>query len=295
MTSVEPDLVLGTAQFGLDYGVTNSLGQVDEAEVRNLLQVFYNAGGRWLDTAPAYGDAECVLGKTGVEHFNIISKTHVFDFNRYEGDFVTDLNKTLKQTLQSLQVDSIAVLLLHQEELLLLPESEKIVQWLLAVKAQGLTSRIGVSVYNPDVLSDSVLEKIDWIQLPCNPLDHTFLHSGLAERCKKFGVFVQGRSFFLQGILLNNKVPDWLKEKDISTALNHFFQYAQRTGITKEALCLLMSRYAQIHYATIGVTSRQELNELLTTWQEMLSMNLVDMSGFATPSKYVSPANWECR
>ena len=71
-----PQLCLGTAQFGLAYGITNSIGQVSEAAVGQLLDQAGAAGIRWLDTAQAYGNAEAVLGRQlPVAHgFRLISK-----------------------------------------------------------------------------------------------------------------------------------------------------------------------------------------------------------------------------
>ena len=60
---MSPQLSLGTAQFGLAYGITNTAGQVSEAEVAQLLKQAQDAGILFLDTAQAYGNAEAVLGR----------------------------------------------------------------------------------------------------------------------------------------------------------------------------------------------------------------------------------------
>ena len=62
---------MGTAQFGLNYGITNQSGQVSEQEVTLILQEAAQAGIRYLDTAQAYGSAETILGK-------VLPKTHSF-------------------------------------------------------------------------------------------------------------------------------------------------------------------------------------------------------------------------
>ena len=71
-----PQLCLGTAQFGLAYGITNAAGQVSEHAVAQLLDQAGNAGIRWLDTAQAYGNAEEVLGRhlPNSHKFQLISK-----------------------------------------------------------------------------------------------------------------------------------------------------------------------------------------------------------------------------
>jgi aryl-alcohol dehydrogenase-like predicted oxidoreductase len=55
-------LGIGAAQFGLDYGVSNTEGITPIAEVVNILQQAESLGIELIDTAPAYGDSEAVLG-----------------------------------------------------------------------------------------------------------------------------------------------------------------------------------------------------------------------------------------
>ena len=48
-------LVLGTVQFGLDYGVNNQSGQVQQSEVNKILQLAKESGIKKIDTSSAYG------------------------------------------------------------------------------------------------------------------------------------------------------------------------------------------------------------------------------------------------
>ena len=56
-------LGLGTVQFGLDYGVSNRTGRPDEREVAAILARAAGAGVGFVDTAPAYGEAEALAGR----------------------------------------------------------------------------------------------------------------------------------------------------------------------------------------------------------------------------------------
>ena len=73
---MHPQVCLGTAQFGLPYGVTNTSGQVNELEVRSLLFEASKAGLSLIDTAQSYGNAEAVLGCTmePSANYRLISK-----------------------------------------------------------------------------------------------------------------------------------------------------------------------------------------------------------------------------
>ena len=67
-------LTLGTAQFGLDYGVANTIGQVDKDETIKILTFAKQEGINTLDTAIGYGDSEKRLGQAGIDSWNIITK-----------------------------------------------------------------------------------------------------------------------------------------------------------------------------------------------------------------------------
>ena len=55
-------LILGTVQFGLKYGINNTIGKLKKDEVLSLLKVAYSSGIRTLDTAEAYGNAHQLIG-----------------------------------------------------------------------------------------------------------------------------------------------------------------------------------------------------------------------------------------
>jgi len=56
-------LILGTAQFGQRYGITNFHGPPTEEEIRGILAIAWEKGIKAIDTAAAYGDSETILGK----------------------------------------------------------------------------------------------------------------------------------------------------------------------------------------------------------------------------------------
>ena len=57
------ELCLGTVQFGMKYGINNTLGQPSEENVFEMLDTAFENGIRVIDTARAYGTAETVLGR----------------------------------------------------------------------------------------------------------------------------------------------------------------------------------------------------------------------------------------
>ena len=56
-------LGLGTAQWGLDYGISNTSGQSSQAEVTKILELATSVGIKIIDTASSYGNSEKIIGK----------------------------------------------------------------------------------------------------------------------------------------------------------------------------------------------------------------------------------------
>ena len=72
-------IALGTVQFGIDYGINSENGQVRPEEVRCILNYAHSKDIDLLDTAPAYGSSEKVLGGANVQNFKVVTKTRHFD------------------------------------------------------------------------------------------------------------------------------------------------------------------------------------------------------------------------
>jgi len=70
----ETRLALGTAQFGLPYGIANQAGQVSRKDVSAMLQRAASNGIDTLDTAIAYGESEVALGQAGTQGFKLVTK-----------------------------------------------------------------------------------------------------------------------------------------------------------------------------------------------------------------------------
>ena len=70
---------LGTAQFGLSYGIHPLSKQVEFNEIKNILGYAYSKKIDLLDTAPSYGNSEKVLGEVTEHRFKIVTKTRHFE------------------------------------------------------------------------------------------------------------------------------------------------------------------------------------------------------------------------
>ena len=65
-------LSLGTAQFGMNYGIANQQGKISIEDMRKMLTYANAKGLNFLDTASVYASSEINLGKIGLQKWNVI-------------------------------------------------------------------------------------------------------------------------------------------------------------------------------------------------------------------------------
>ena len=265
-----PQLCLGTAQFGLAYGITNTAGQVSEAEVAQLLMQAQDAGIRYLDTAQAYGNAEMVLGRQlPVSHcFKIISKLpaqpqHLFsdqDSEVWEQNFFA--------SCQRLGVQGLDALLLHAPADLRKPGAHYLDAWLLSLRERGLVQRLGVSIYAVEDLEGVNPGLLDLVQLPLSLLDQRLLQDGTLARLRAAGTSIHARSLYLQGLLLTPAAqwPPWVTP-EVRSHQHALEALAQERGCQLIDLALGFAREQEnLEAVVIGMCSTQELKELRDSW-----------------------------
>jgi len=258
-------LALGTVQFGLPYGISNTQGQTSYEQAEAMLVAARAAKIDTLDTAIAYGEAESVLGRIGVSGFRIISKVPAIQKSlKAVDDFVV---AQVEASLKRLSVSCLGGLMLHAPDELLMPYGKQIVRGLQRAKDKGLVERIGLSVYSPEQLAALIpLLPVEILQIPFNIFDRRFAESGLLQRVAKDGVEVHARSVFLQGLLLMpaDHVPE--KFSPFSTIFEnwHAWLAEQKAGSTPLQLCLAhVASYSGISRIVVGADSPAQLQEII--------------------------------
>jgi aryl-alcohol dehydrogenase-like predicted oxidoreductase len=256
-------LVLGTAQFGLDYGVANQQGQVPFEEAKKILKTAETSGVKKLDTAALYGDAEKQLGLLGIKTWSVISKLPVIPCkcaNIYQ--FILG---EVHASLQKLDVKYLDGFLLHRPKQLLEPYGRELYRSLQQLKNIGLIRKIGISVYAPEEL-ERLCEffQFDIVQVPCNLIDRRFIDSGLIHRLAEKGIEVHVRSVFLQGLLLMqaherpNKFSRW------SSLWMRLDAWLKEVNLTPLEACLaFVFSSPQISNIIVGVESEAQLQQIL--------------------------------
>jgi len=193
-------LVLGTAQFGMNYGIANKTGQPSTDEIAKILNLARHHGIHMIDTAIAYGDSEKNLGEVGLEGFEIVTKLPEIPDNT---DIESWILAEVQSSLARLRVKQLYGLLLHKPQQINTRLVENIINTLGILKKEKLVKKIGVSVYSPEELSNILTRFIpDIVQLPFNLIDQRFLCTGWFDKLQERNIEVHSRSVFLQGLLL---------------------------------------------------------------------------------------------
>ncbi len=201
-------LALGSAQFGLDYGISNRTGRTPLDVARAIVERALSQGLDLIDTAPGYGVSEEILGRV-LERVlerdvpRIVTKTPHFPEERITREHASTLRESLATSLDRLKRDRVYGLLIHAADDLRKPGGEHLYQAMCDLRHEGLVERVGASLYTVDQLRDLRSRyELDLLQVPINVLDQRLLRSGELDALSDGGVEIHARSVFLQGALL---------------------------------------------------------------------------------------------
>jgi aryl-alcohol dehydrogenase-like predicted oxidoreductase len=255
-------LAIGTAQFGLDYGIANRMGKVNFEEIQKILDFALDMGINTLDTAIAYGDSETRLGMAGVNNWNIVSKLPSVPKNCQ--NICAWVIDSLEDSLSRLKVNSLFGLLLHRPDDLNSEFGEELYEGLETVKRLGMVSQLGVSIYSPsELLILNNFKDLTIVQSSFNVIDRRILDIGdfLNEEADKFTFHT--RSAFLQGLLLIDPKQRPSKFSKWQHLWSVFDKFIEESGLTQLEVCIryVMSVEA-INKVIVGIDSLSQLKEI---------------------------------
>jgi aryl-alcohol dehydrogenase-like predicted oxidoreductase len=289
-------LGIGTAQFGLDYGIANRTGKASREHAVKILDAAARSGVGVIDTAPSYGSSEQTLGEIlPADHaFRLVTKTVPFDRSRSGRQYATEVKSGFRNSLRRLRMERTYALLVHHAPALLSDGADDLMRALEDLKAEGSVARIGVSVYHPREL-EMILDRftIDLVQLPFNLYDQRFAQAGWLTRLKQRRVEVHARSVFLQGLLL--MPPERLPEQFGKIAAHHERLHRQiaDAGLTPLAACLSFClEQADIDQVIVGCEVVEQFNDILDTTLNGRS-RLTDTRGYSVNDEsIINPSRW---
>ena len=250
-------LILGTVQFGLKYGINNTIGKPSNDEVLSLLKVAYNSGIRILDTAEAYGNAHQLIGN----YHNIRDNSKFKIITKLPHDIKHNLIKSkVIEYLNLMKVNTLDVMMFHSFDSF--KSNYNALKTLSELKSNVLINNIGVSVYTNTQLESLLNEDlITVVQLPFNLLDNFSVRGDLINRLKEKGKVIHTRSAFLQGLFFKKSTDDISIVQALKPHLETLNKIAKKQGCSMEALALSYCiKQNNIDNVIIGVDSISQLN-----------------------------------
>ena len=306
-------LVVGTAQFGLDYGIANTSGQSTAEECQTILSKAIANGASWIDTAHAYGNSEISVGRAlhaqGLQsRCNLVTKLSPLVDCPADASAATlsaFVDASVYASIHALQTPALPVLLLHRASHL---DDWEGMAWkrLRQIKADGLIQRLGVSVQTPEELRRALQEPdVSFIQLPFNLLDwrwdsaQTLVNQAKASR----QLTIHARSALLQGLLLSSSSNHWQQAHcpqpdSVLTWLSRQVCAANRASVADLALAWVRSQ-EWIDGVVVGMERLEQLDDNLRHFDTPLLSNTekqaISKSRPRLDEKTLNPAFWKAR
>ena len=283
--------MLGTAQFGSNYGIVNKVGQINVEETSLILNVAKRSNVVDIDMAMTYGNSEVRLAQFNVAQFNVFSKLPEVPLN--ETDVNKWITKKIKSSMENLKITQFQGMLLHRPQQLLEPRGYEIYETLKQLQEHKKIKKIGISIYSPHELGP-ILEnyKIDIVQAPISIIDRRLEKSGWLQRLNESGVEIHARSIFLQGLLLSNQKQSTEKFKSWRPIFCDWQEWLnQNPKINAAQACLsYVCNKANIDKIIVGIDNLKQFEELIEISNHPISLSFPDI--FTHDEKLLHPSNW---
>ena len=282
-------IILGTVQFGLNYGINNIGGKISKLDASKILNYSSQNEISFLDTAASYGDSENVIGeylKENSDHkFRIISKLLLKN---------QTFEESIQTSLQKLQIKKIDTILFHSYDDYKI-NKENLSDYKMKYQNK-LFDKIGVSLYtNKEVENVIEDENIDVVQVPFNILDNASKREVVYKKIKDSGKTLHTRSVFLQGLIF--KKPNEL-QNEFEILIPYFkkienlcFEY--KISINELALSYVLSK-KYIDGVLIGVDNLEQLKRNINIAKLKVSSTIfkeIDEMQIQNES-ILNPSNW---
>ena len=278
-------LALGTVQWGLDYGISNTNGIPTDTELDAIVRLANQNGIDLFDTASQYGNAEQRLGNYITKNSRVVSKYSSIEHSSLENE--------IQGSLERLNVEQLYGYLFHSPKDLI--NTPLLWDQMQNLKVKGKVKKTGYSLYSPEEL-ELFLDK-NWIpdivQLPYSLLDRKF--EPYFEQLKSLGTEIHIRSVFLQGLYFKSTETLSSTFNDLKSALIGLAEIAREFGLTIVELALnFVLKNEDVDYVVIGVEQSNQLKEIISAskidFSESMSERVKTLS-VENPT-LLNPSNW---
>ena len=197
----------------------------DELNVREkILDIFYENGGRLIDTSPMYGMSEEIIGITAkkyIEKNRFFLATKVWTEGRDNG------MRQIEESFQKMRTDKISLIQVHN-----LLDWKTQIKTLRSLKDEGRIDYIGITHYKSNAFDEMIkimkAEKVDFAQFNYS-MGEREAEQKILPFCKDNGIATLINRPFMRGRLFREaqekKLPSWVTDYDIDSWGQFFLKY----------------------------------------------------------------------
>ena len=285
-------IIIGTAQFGYDYGIRNRSGRTNDFDFKKIIELAQKKKFIYLDTSKEYGDSEKRIGSLKKSpKWKIITKINLKNiYNNNLEKLLHNFVDQLSDSKKKMNVKKIHGLLLHNVDFMNSVNGENIYKALKQLKKNNLINKFGYSIYNFNNLKKICrIFKPDIIQCPLNIFDRRLLQRGNLTYLNKQKIEIHVRSIFLQGLLLFDKTPK--KFKKWNNLFKKWKDWTNLKKISKFNACLnFVMNVKGVNKVLIGVDNFKHFTDIT----EFKSKKKIQFPQYlnSNDKKLINPSLW---
>ena len=214
-----PVIGLGTSRV-FDIQPTES-----ELNIRKeILDIFYENGGRLIDTSPMYGMSEEIIGISAEEY---IQKNRFFLATKVWTEGKENGLRQIEESFKKMKANKISLIQVHN-----LLDWKTQIKTLRSLKDGGRIDYIGITHYKSNAFNEMIkimkAEKIDFAQFNYS-LGEREAEQRILPFCKENGIATLINRPFMRGKLFKEaqkmKLPSWVSDYDIDSWGQFFLKY----------------------------------------------------------------------
>ena len=214
-----PVIGLGTSRV---FDIERSKNELNIRE--KILDIFYENGGRLIDTSPMYGMSEEIIGITAkkyIEKNRFFLATKVWTEGRENG------MRQIEESFQKMRTDKISLIQVHN-----LLDWKTQIKTLRSLKDEGRIDYIGITHYKSNAFDEMIkimkAEKVDFAQFNYS-MGEREAEQKILPFCKDNGIATLINRPFMRGRLFREaqekKLPSWVTDYDIDSWGQFFLKY----------------------------------------------------------------------